>query len=275
MGREDRCLTRDNVHDIVCCPGGLEIRGKNLTGEIQHTITWRMEMLERGMAGFVSYQEGVARGFIEYMPAETAPLPVEAPGAAAILCYHWVPEKEDEREHLAEEERLLRLAVEAAQRRFSGVVTLGWDHPTHFPIELLRALGFREVERHDYLALMWLPFRADARPPELAPPNFQPRDLAREGLLALEVGFSHRCPYSIHHAARVERVLAELPAPARAKVQAAFHVIDSRADGLRFCRHPWDWMWVFLNGRAVEYWKTTSEDLKRTIQENLDKLEGP
>lgn len=72
MGREDHCLTRDTVHSVVCRPGGRETRGKNLTREIERTITRRMEMLESGMARFVSYQGGVTGGFVEYMPAEAS-----------------------------------------------------------------------------------------------------------------------------------------------------------------------------------------------------------
>ncbi len=91
---KDRPLTEDNVNDIICCPGGREIKGKNLEGRIERTIAWRMKMIKLGMSGFVSYQDGLARGSIEYMPAETAPFPIQAPGA----CTHVLSLENGERE---------------------------------------------------------------------------------------------------------------------------------------------------------------------------------
>lgn len=135
---DDRRLTDENVGEVICCPGGPELAGKGLQGDLSAVLTWCREMLRLGMQGFVSYHDGLARGFVEYMPAEAAPFPIEAPGAAVLMCYHWVPAvRDDEAGHLAQEQRLVGKAIEAVRGHFSGIATLGWDHPVHFPIPLL------------------------------------------------------------------------------------------------------------------------------------------
>lgn len=209
---EDLRLSAENTKDIVCCPGGLEVKGRKFKGDLGRTVIWREKMLRLGMRGFVSYQDGLARGFIEFMPAETAPFPIEAPGAAVLMCYHWIPTNEsDAGEHLAHERRLIELVIAEATGKFTGLATLGWDHPTHFPIAMLEELGFRQVERTDYIALMWLPFREGAARPRLAPARFELQDLSSQGLLAIESAWSSRCPYSIHHAACLKEAIVRIP----------------------------------------------------------------
>ena len=263
-------MTLENVGEIVCCPGGLEVAGKEFKGNLKLTVQWREEMVRLGMRGFISYQGGLARGFIEYMPAETAPLPIEAPGAAVLMCYHWVPEDEsDEEEHLAQERRLIGLVIAEAQEEFTGLATLGWDHPTHFPIAMLEGLGFQQVERTDYIALMWLPFREEAPKPRLAPAQFEPQDLSSQGLLAIESAWSSRCPYSIHHAARLEEAIAALPERDRGLIRHFSHRIDTREEAFRWSRSPWDWDWLLLNGEEVAIHELKGEELRGLIKERL------
>ncbi|MGC9529018.1 MAG: hypothetical protein ACP5G2_00090 [Candidatus Bipolaricaulaceae bacterium] len=264
-------LTADSASQVVCCPGGLEVAGKRFSGDLGRTGAWRVEMCQLGMEGLLARQGGLVRGFVEYCPGEVAPLPVEAPGAAVLLCYHWVPpEDAPGEEHLAQEGQLVGQALQLIRSRFSGVAALGWDHPTHFPIALLGELGFQEVERRDYLSLMWLPFSAAARPPGWVPAVFRPQDLSGERLLAVEVGWSSRCPYSVHHAARVGQVLAGLPDAAQSLIRARFHRVDTRADAVSTSRHPWDWDWLFLNGTPVDHRRTGSDDLRRAIEQGVE-----
>ena len=124
----------------------------------------------------------MARGFIEYMPAETAPFPIIAPGAAVLMCYHWIPaDRNHEEEHSVQEQRLVQRVIEEAKDRFSGIATLGWDNPVHFPIPWLEALGFQRLKKHDYIALMWLPLKEDTPRPKMTPPRFRPQDLSSRG----------------------------------------------------------------------------------------------
>ena len=267
-------LTEETVREIPCCPGGLEVSGKRFKGDLGLTVHWREEMLRLGMRGFVSYQDGLARGFVEYMPADTAPFPIQAPGAAVLMCYHWIPADEsDEEEHLAQKRRLIGLVIAAAKQEFTGLATLGWDHPTHFPITMLAELGFQQVERTDYIALMWLPFQK-APKPRLAPAGFKPRDLSSQGLLAIESAWSSRCPYSIHHAARLKEAIAALAEQDRELIRHFPRRIDTREEALRWSRSPWDWDWLFLNGEEVAIHELPGEELQRLIVEKIGELRG-
>ena len=238
---DDRPLTKQNVGDINCCPGGLEVQSKNFKGDLERTLTWRQEMLRQGMRGFVSYHNGIARGFAEYMSAETAPFPIEAPGPAVLMCYHWelTPEA-DEEEHLTQEKRLIDLVSRQAAESFTGVATLGWANLVHFPIVMLEELGFKQLQKCRGIALMWLPLKGEAREPQLAPACVTPQNLSANGILAIESASSSRCPYSIHNAARLQQVITSLPEEYRTRVQHFPHLIDTHEDAARCAIAPWN-----------------------------------
>ncbi len=270
---DDQRLTEENVGEIICCPGGLELAGKVFHGDLSAVLTWRREMLRLGMQGFVSYQDGVARGFVEYMPAEVAPFPIEARGATVLMCYHWVPAvQEDELDHLAQEKRLVHKVIEEAAERFSGLATLGWDNPVHFPIPLLTELGFRVLERDESIALMWLPLRRRAPRPRLAPATFVPQDLSSQGLLAIESAWSSRCPYSIHNATKLEQALAGLPEEATVRIRHLPHRVDTHAEAVRWAIRPWNWEWAFANGEEIPIFRIKMEELQDLVAEKLAKL---
>ncbi len=260
-------LTKATVGDVVCLPGKLELAGKEFSGDIGQVATWRENMLARGLQGVVAYEGGCPRGFAEFLPVETAPAPIVAPGAAVLLCYHWAGTRAEDPEHLTQEKRLVRETLRSADSAgFSGMATLGWDHPTHFPISLLGELGFAEVAREQSIALMWKPFHASAPIPRLAQVNHSAADLSREGLLAVDVGYSTRCPYSIHHTTRLEGMLKAHPC--REHIRYTAHVIDTRVQALTVRPSPCDWWWVRFNGEMIDYF-LSREKLKEEIARHL------
>ncbi len=168
------------------------------------------------------------------------------------MCYHWKTEKENnEEEHLAQEKRLIDLVVEETKDEFAGIATLGWDNPTHFPISFLEEIGFQELERTDYLALMWLPFEEEATPPEIPPSQFEPQDFSSQELLTVESASSNRCPYSIHETTRLTRVIHNLPQEYRTQIRHFSHLIDTHQDALTYSLSPWDWAGRFLTERKL------------------------
>jgi hypothetical protein len=126
--------------------------------------------------------------------------------------------------------------IETAKRSFSGIATLGWDHPTHFPIEMLEELRFQQLERFGHIASMWLPLQSGAQRPAIPPAEFKPQDLSSQGLLALESASSSRCPYSIHNAARLKRVIDAIPD--RERIRHLPHLIDTPEEALRWSISP-------------------------------------
>ena len=263
---DDRTLTKENVAETNCCPGGLEVQHQELKGDLARTLTWRQEMLKQGMKGFVSYHDRVARGFAEYMPAETAPFPIEAPGAAVLMCYHWEPlPGANEAEHHIQEKRLIDLVIRQAAGSFTGLATLGWEHPDHFPIVMLEELGFRQMERKREIALMWLPLNRPAQEPRVAPTCFAAQNLSVNGILAIESASSSRCPYSIHNAARLQQIIDQLPKEYRTRVRHFPRLIDTHEDAVRWAIAPWNWEWAFVNGEEIPIFQVSSDDLRRMI----------
>jgi len=264
---ETRPLDGTTLPDIVCCPGGLELAGKSFLGDLDGVTRWHQDRIAEGMRGLVAYADGRPRGFVEFMPAETAPFPVEAPDACVLLCFHWAGTEPEDPSHLEQEARLIEAAVTEARKTFSGMAALGWNHPTHYPIALLARLGFQEVARQEPIALLWLPFRADAVPPRLAPVAFAPRDLRGEGLLAIDSSWSARCPYSVSFAERLR--LAIESQPDRGRISFAQHAIDTREDAFRLAASPWDWGWTYLNGELINPFALPGDSLAAEIARHV------
>ncbi len=251
MEAQRRPLTQATVSDVVCLPGGLELAGKRMLGNLDQVTVWRKCMIARGMRGVVAYADGVPRGFAEFVPEQEAPAPIIAPGAAVLLCYHWAGTDADDPEHLSQEQDLIRATLEAARDEgFSGVATLGWDHPTHFPIALLRELGFQEITRDGTIALLWYPFQEGHPLPRLAEVNHVPQDLSERGMLAVETAYSTRCPYCIRHITRLRRVIDEHPD--RARICFTAYPIDTREQAMAVRASPCDWWWTRFNGEEVD-----------------------
>jgi len=264
-------LSYETLPDVVCLPGKLELANKRMIGDINQVRSWRQKMLEQGLQGVIAYLEDTPRGFAEFIAADRSPTPIIAPGAAVLMCYHWAGTDPEDPEHLAREERLVDKALCSAEHAgFSGMATLGWDHPTHFPIALLRELGFRELSRQGDIALLWKPFRRGACTPGLAASNHVPADLSPEGRLAVDIGYSTRCPYSIHHTVRVRSLLDAHPQ--RGRIQLEVHAVDTRQQALAVCPRPCDWWWIRFNGKEVGLF-SSREQLEHEIRKHLP--EGP
>jgi|GEM_PF-789507 len=270
MGVHCRPLTAERLSDVACCPGGAEVKGKKLRGDITETAAWRRRMIDLGMRGVVAYDEDRPRGFAEYMPAEAAPVPIDAPGAAVLMCYHWAGTDAEDPEHLAMERELIGRVIEETRERFTGLVTQGWDLPTHFPIPFLEELGFREVARSELIALMWNPYRTDAREPTLAPAAYAPRDLSDERLLAIDAAFSARCPYSLDTEAHLKETVSSHPLKER--IRMTLYRIDTREDAFAHAVPPFDWAWVTFNGEAIGLFEYPGGKLADEITKRIEAM---
>jgi len=258
------------LHDVVCCPGGLEVAGKTFHADLTEVARWRHRMLEAGMRGIVVYEGDAPRGFVEYMPAVVAPLPILADGAAVLMCYHWAGTRPEDPEHLAREREMIERVIDATRGRFIGLATQGWDIPTHFPIPLLEGPGFREIVRHGDVALMWLAHEKGAPEPALAPAAYAPRDLSREGLLAIDAAFSARCPYSLSSEGRLREAVDRHPLTER--IQLRMHRIDTREEALALAVPPFDWSWAFFNAQPVDLFAYSGRQLEADLTQRIEAL---
>lgn len=263
-------LDEENVKDVLCCPGGLEVKDGEFLGDISKTLLWRKDMIEKGMKGFIVYEKGVSKGFIEYMPAESAPYPIEAQGSAVIMCFHWATIGDsDESVHHKNEERLIEHLINRTKNRFSGLCVLAWDHPVHFTIDMFDKFGFEEVKKEDYILLMHLPFEGTHEEPFLLGPNIEPRDQSDENRLALDLGYSNRCPYSIHNKSKVEKAVEEMN---ERKIDLETYRIDTRKEAIEFSVRSWNWDWCFINGEPFDHYKMELEEIKRELRDRSRQL---
>ncbi|MDD4904338.1 MAG: hypothetical protein PHX77_07560 [Candidatus Bipolaricaulis sp.] len=267
-----RPLNEANLTDLVCCPGGLELAGKEFTGRLNRVTEWHQARLREGMRGLVAYDQKTPRGFVEYAPADVAPFPIEAPGACVLLCFHWAGTQPEDPQHLAEERRMIEAAIADAHQEFTGMAALGWNHPTHYPIVLLCELAFREVARDEPIALLWLPFRDGVEEPTLARPQFRPRDLRARGVLAIDQAWSARCPYSVHFAERMRNVVSAHPD--RERIDLRQYRIDTRGEAERLAASPWDWGWTYLNGEEISLFQYGGDTWREEIARRVASLPG-
>lgn len=224
-------------------------------------------MFKSGMEGLILYHEGEPTGFIEYMPVEKAPYPIEGKNLAVIMCFHWASQENDE--HHTVEKELLEAAIDEIRTEFGGAAALAWDHQVHFSIEIFEDVGFSEVSSHDYISLMWIPFSSSIERPDMLGPNYKPEDLSVEGKLAVELGYSNRCPYSINDHEKVKEAVSELNDD---RIVFRPHRIDTKKEAVEFSKRAWNWNWLFLNGDEVDHMKKSKEELKDIIEKKLEEL---
>ena len=263
-----RALGVERLSDVACCPGGAEVEGKRFRGDLTETAEWRCWMIGLGTCGVIAYEEDGPRDFAEYMPAEAAPMPIDAPGAAALMCFHWAGTDAEGPEHLARERELIERVIAQTRRDFTGLVAQGWDLPTHFPMSFLAELGLREVVWHQPIAWMWLPYRDGLQEPALATAVHSPPDLSSDGLLAIDAAFSARCPYSIDSEAQLKETISDHPLKDR--IRLTLRWIDSREDAFAYAVPPFDWGCIYFNGEEVSLFGLPGEKLAAVITRRIE-----
>ncbi len=198
------------------------------------------------------------------MQSETAPMPIIAPGACTLMCFHW--KVLGNKEHLEKEFLLLEKTLEGVEDRFTGMAVLAYDHPSHFPISMMERLGFNTVGAQDYLHLMWKPFEEVKDKPSFSTQDHSPKIPSSEDQVIIEQGYSHRCAYSIHNAKRIQEVVKEIDSK---NITHLLHTVDTRKEALKYSVSPWNWDWLYINGERVEMINVDTSQLKNNILSRL------
>ncbi len=256
-------LTYENLKDIICCPGGVELKGKDFKGDIGKIVSWTEGMIRDGMEGLIHYTDGAPVGFVQYMPTDKAPMPIVGPGTCTLMCFHW--KGEDDSKHLDMEYRLLEEALEISRVVYEGMAVLAWDHPIHFPVSMMDELGFNTVDTQDHLHLMWKPFDDDAVPPSLVDHTYDP--MRSSSRLIIEQGYSNRCPYSISHAQSIKDMVLDI---GDERIDHILHTIDTRDESIRYAVVPWNWDWLYIDGERIDTFSTSTREIKEMVLESLD-----
>ncbi len=260
-------LTESNVDDVICSPGGLEVKNKDMKGNLYETVLWRKRMIENGMGGYIFYKGETPNGFIEYIPAESSPFPIEAPGSAVLMCFHWASTEEEP--HLETEKEMIEMVIEDIYDNYDGLVAFGWNNPEHFPIEMLEELGFEPVESEKLTKLMWLPLKDGASRPYILDTGVQVEGDSDEGKLHIISTYSNRCPYSIHNGVKVKEAIEEIDDD---RIEFIQQTIDSQEEAIEWADDPGNWEYLMVNGEEVNIFDRSKDEIIEIIEEKLSEL---
>lgn len=185
-----------------------------------------------------------ARGkvFIEYVPAEHAWLPIDAPGAMVVNCF-WVSGRFKGQGH--GRALLEHVVSEATQAGRTGVVAVTGDRKRPFMSDpgFFAKHGFVRVdEAPPFFHLWWRAVRPDAPAPRFL-------DSARagriEGSRGIEAYYANTCPFTEHWAGRVLPAFAD-----EAGIPCRVRRIETREQA-RALPIPWVIHAVFYEGEFV------------------------
>lgn len=189
-------ITKDNIDkEHICCA----MSGK----QSQQKKEWLKQRFEEGLV----FYRGVDRGkcFIEYIPAESAWVPIDAPEYLYINCI-WIAGSM--KGHGYSNDLLDECIRDAEEHHKKGLCILSSEKKKEFlsDSKYLKHKGFLVAdEAVNGITLMYLPISSDA-----AAPAF--KECAKKGIIE-ESGFviyySDQCPFTYYWAARVAEAAKE------------------------------------------------------------------
>lgn len=230
-------LHPDNLDsEHICCA----FSDKKCTQGYQMKKDWLRSEFKKGYV--FRRLDARAKVFLEYGPAESAWVPVDAPGYLMMNCF-WVSGQYKGKGHA---KALLQSALDDAARQDKhGLVTVVGTQKFLFMSDtkwLLRQ-DFQEVERTtDGFSLLVRKLHDDAPDPSFLPVVKQPPVPVRSGLT---VYYSNRCPFTEYY------VREELP-KAAANRQLGLHIEHlNTMEQARSAPSPATIFSLFLDGRFI------------------------
>ncbi|WP_369283048.1 GNAT family N-acetyltransferase [Oscillibacter sp. GMB15532] len=228
-------VTAENIdREHICC-AITEKKGETC---VSSKKAWLKERFEDGLV----FQKLDARGkvFIEYIPAEKAWYPIDAPGYLHINCF-WVSGQYKGKGHAS---RLLETCMKDAKAKgCCGLTVIASEKKRPFLSDAayLKGKGFLAADTaHPYFVLYYLPFA------ETAPvPRF--KDCAKAGTIeetGMVLYYTNQCP----HTDKYVPVIVKLAEERGAKISV--HKIETTAQA-QSAPTPFTTYGFFYNGEYV------------------------
>ena len=213
---------------------------------------WLKERFDEGMV--IKKLQLPERGFIEYIPAEFAWRPVNAPGYMFIHCL-WVVGKSKKR-GLAS--LLINQCIEDAKRKgFKGVCMLTSSKVWLINNKILLKNGFQPVAKHSPFDLMVKKF-TDAPDPEIID-NFDPNlQKCADGITVFTSG---QCPYMF------DAVKIVVDFSQNHGLQHQVVELKSRGDVLDRAPSPYGTFSIVYNRQLLAYYYQLEKDLLKRLPE--------
>ena len=189
-------LTADNLAtEHICCA-----ISNNNDCQVAAKKAWLRDRLADGL----TFKKGDVRGkcFIEYIPAEKAWAPVDAPGYMYIDCL-WVSGQYKGQGHSTT--LLDECIADSKAKGKKGLVILSAKKKMPFLSDpkFLQHKGFQPVdEAEPYYVLYALPFAPDAETPRFRPQVKKPH-IDQQGYVLY---YTHQCPYTAKYVPLIESI---------------------------------------------------------------------
>jgi len=241
-------LTKDNIADEhICCA----FSDKKSREGYEKKKEWLKKQFDKGYR----FIKGNVRGkvFIEWVPAEQAWYPLDAPGFVMINCF-WVSGKYKGQGYAGE---LLRMCLEEAKGS-KGLIVLSSKkkRPYLADKKFFEHFGFQECDwAKPYFKLLFLEFDKDYLLPIF-------KDCAKYGTCkenGLVAYYSHQCPFTEYY---VNQELARICRERGLALKV--HCIDSLKKAQNHCS-PYTPFSLFKDGRFVTHKLLTENSFNKVM----------
>lgn len=227
-------LTKENLeNEHICCA-----ISNNTDCQVASKKSWLAERFDDGLV----FKKGNVRGkcFIEYIPAENAWAPVDAPEYMYIDCL-WVS---GQFKGQGSSSRLLSDCIADSRAKGKrGLVVLSSQKKLPFLSDKKYLLhkGFAVADTAEpYYELMYLPFDDAAAIPRFCPQVKSPH-ISEQGFVLY---YTHQCPYTAKYAPLIENTAKEKKIPFKA-------ILINSASEAKSAPAPFTTYSLFYNGEFV------------------------
>jgi len=194
-------LTQEHEQLYFVC---LEDWSEEMKEAGNHKEVWYREMKEKGLRVKLALDDsGQVGGMIEYMPIENAP--AEGSDLYFVSCI-WVHGYKQGRGDFRKRgmgKALLRAAEEDAEDLGArGMVAQGLWLPFWIRASWFKKHGYKKVDSHDWIQLLWKPFASHAVPPKWIKKKYVPE--LTPGKVTVTSFLNGQCPAGnlVHERAR-------------------------------------------------------------------------
>jgi len=220
-------------------------------------IDWIKKNFKRGYGAKLLYDRRRPVGFIDYLPIEYTPDPVEGKDIFFLNCIY--VQRAYWRKGYG---RMLILAMEdEAKKKKKGVGLLAWDHPHWFmPASYFLNLGYEEATRRGKEVLLWKRL-TQIKPPYFIEGNYKHQLIP--GKLLVEAFFSGRCPHNSVIIERVKKVCKEFDDEVEFREISTEDFQVAKKLGISFGN--------FFNGKRKLWGVPTEQEIRREVRSMLNK----
>ena len=243
-------VNKENLEqEHICCA-----ISNNKDCQVISKKKWLGEQLEAGLV----FKKGNVRGkcFIEYLPAENAWVPIDAPNFMYIDCF-WVAGKFVGQGNGS---LLLKDCIDDCKAKGkSGLAVLSSKKKKAFlsDPDFLRRKGFRTADSCDpFFELLYLPF-AD----EVAVPKFIHNELDPAYRTGYVLFYTFQCPFTAKYVPLIEQIATDKKIPFR-----AVHVTSK--EEARKLPIPFTSYSLFLDGQFLTHEILSEKKFEKIVENN-------